>query len=101
MLAAFAEAARIFSDGTSSGSSKDPGASINKRYYLLATRNAEFLLAHLRQEGKLHRSWRAGSTTDEVFLEDYALAHSRIDWNSIRPISITDGSLPRLNWRSR
>jgi uncharacterized protein YyaL (SSP411 family) len=39
---------------------------------LLATRSAEFLLSRLRPDGKLKHSWRAGKTTREVFLEDYA-----------------------------
>jgi uncharacterized protein YyaL (SSP411 family) len=38
----------------------------------LATRNADFLLTHLWKDGKLHRSWRDGKITNEVFLEDYA-----------------------------
>ena len=37
-----------------------------------AVRNAEFLLTALRPNGKLCRVWRDGSTTDAVFLEDYA-----------------------------
>jgi uncharacterized protein YyaL (SSP411 family) len=44
----------------------------NDDYYLLATRNAEFLLKELRPSGKLKHSWREGKTTNEVFLEDYA-----------------------------
>jgi len=44
----------------------------NDDYYLLATRNAEFLLSELRPNGKLKHSWRGGKTTNEVFLEDYA-----------------------------
>jgi hypothetical protein len=43
------------------------------RYYLeLATRSAEFILTHLYSDGSLHRSWRDGRLTNEVFLEDYA-----------------------------
>ena len=38
----------------------------------MATRSANFLLNNLYVNGKLHRSWRDGKTTDEVFLEDYA-----------------------------
>lgn len=57
MLAAIAEAARVLE---------------NARYADLAARNAEFLLTNLRTNGKLHRSWRDGKTTNEVFLEDYA-----------------------------
>lgn len=57
MLAAIAEAARVLEDA---------------RYANLAARNAEFLLTNLRTNGKLHRSWRDGKTTNEVFLEDYA-----------------------------
>lgn len=62
MLTAFAEAARVL-DGENSK------ANI---YRNLATRNAEFLITHLRPNGTLRRSWRNGRTTHEVFLEDYA-----------------------------
>ena len=72
MLAAFAESARILTGDNLPESAEEPGWAINKRYYVLATRNAEFLLSHLYQDGQLHRSWRGGRTTDEVFLEDYA-----------------------------
>jgi len=44
----------------------------NDKYYMLATRNAEFLLRELMPDGKLKHSWREGKTTNEVFLEDYA-----------------------------
>jgi uncharacterized protein YyaL (SSP411 family) len=57
MVAAFAEAARVFS---------------NHSYLQSATRNAEFLLSKLRLQGSLRRSWRMGSATSEVFLEDHA-----------------------------
>ncbi len=72
MLAAFAESARVLTDANLPGPAKEPGSPINNRYHLLATRSAEFLLSHLYHDGKLHRSWRDGRTTDEVFLEDYA-----------------------------
>ena len=62
MLAAVAEAARVFADN-----SPQPNV-----YLSLATRNAEFLLTNLRPDGKLRRSWRDGQTINEVFLEDYA-----------------------------
>jgi uncharacterized protein YyaL (SSP411 family) len=61
ILHAFAEAARILDDEKKVS-----------KYLVLATRNANFLLANLYVNGKLHRSWRDGKTTDEVFLEDYA-----------------------------
>jgi uncharacterized protein YyaL (SSP411 family) len=68
MLAAFAEAARVLPDET--------GATLplprNDTFYNLAVRNADFLLTALRPDGKLHRSWREGRVTQEVFLEDYA-----------------------------
>ena len=57
MLAAFAEAARIFE---------------SKTYLSVATRNSEFLLTALRPNGQLRRVWRNGATTNAVFLEDYA-----------------------------
>ncbi len=68
MLAAVAEAARVL--GMESGGLL-PNHLYNK-YYKLATRNAEFLLANLRRDGTLRRSWRDGHVTNEVFLEDYA-----------------------------
>jgi len=61
MLAALAEAGRVLHD-------TDAGL----RYTAAAIRNADFLLARLRADGKLRRSWRDGKTTHEVFLEDYA-----------------------------
>lgn len=79
MLAAVAEASRVIASETKqSPVSNDEIASSgyrlprNDRYYNLATRNAEFLLANLRPDGKLRRSWRDGKVTGEVFLEDYA-----------------------------
>lgn len=62
MLAALAETARTLTDV-----SPIANTSLN-----LATRNAEFLLSHLRPNGELRRSWREGKTTSEVFLEDYS-----------------------------
>lgn len=62
MLAAIAEAARVLEDVSP----------LAAKYGDLAKRNAEFLLTNLRTNGKLHRSWRDGNTTNEVFLEDYA-----------------------------
>jgi hypothetical protein len=41
-------------------------------YFGVATRNASFLLSALRPEGQLRRSWRRGSLSGEVFLEDHA-----------------------------
>ena len=62
MLAVIAEAARTFAE-------TDVKAA---NILTMATRNAEFLLTHLRPSGELKRSWRNGKTTNEVFLEDYA-----------------------------
>ena len=62
MLAAFAESARVLAK-----------SSPHSHTHLdLATRSAEFLVNNLRVNGKLHRSWRNGQVTEEVFLEDYA-----------------------------
>lgn len=62
MLAAFAESARVLAE-----------SSPHSHTHLdLATRSAEFLVNNLRVNGKLHRSWRNGQVTEEVFLEDYA-----------------------------
>ncbi|MFZ5857229.1 MAG: thioredoxin domain-containing protein, partial [Chloroflexota bacterium] len=72
MLAAFAEASRVLegrglNEHVSGGHAGPP-----QQYYNLATRNADFILTHLRRDGKLCRSWRDGTTTNAVFLEDYA-----------------------------
>lgn len=61
MLATVAEAARVLDE-----------PALKQKYLVLATQNAEFLLMDLRPAGKLKRSWRQGSVTNEVFLEDYA-----------------------------
>ncbi len=61
MLHAFAEAARILDDEKKA-----------TEYLEAAVRSANFLLSSLYLNGKLHRSWRDGKRTNEVFLEDYA-----------------------------
>jgi uncharacterized protein YyaL (SSP411 family) len=61
MLSAFAEAARAFD-----------GSDLGLNYLKSATRNANFLLTELRPQGRLCRTWRAGKTSPQVFLEDYA-----------------------------
>ena len=68
MLAAFAEAARVLDDDE--GDRK--GSPLHNKYYKAAAHNADFLLSALRPNGKLRRAWRNGTTTDAVFLEDYA-----------------------------
>jgi|JFJP01.1.fsa_nt_gi hypothetical protein len=86
MLAAFAEAARVLGDEVvASGSlAKQSSAyleiasgKVQARprtdiYQTVAARNAEFLLTALCPDGQLRRAWRNGTTTDAVFLEDYA-----------------------------
>ena len=80
MLAAFAEAARVLDDDVIASAIREAIPNLKGRerppsndiYYLAATRNAEFLLSALRPKGKLRRAWRDGTTTDAVFLEDYA-----------------------------
>lgn len=72
MLATFAEAARVMSDKAEIASVATKLLPHNNIYYKVATRNANFLLNTLRSDGKLHRSWRDGQVTQEVFLEDYA-----------------------------
>ncbi|MBI4786458.1 MAG: thioredoxin domain-containing protein [Chloroflexi bacterium] len=58
MLAAFAEAARALS---------------RDDYRAIAARNADFILAELRDSrGRLHRSWKDGEVRIGGFLEDYA-----------------------------
>ncbi len=70
MLSAFAEAARVLGEHTVKGvEGEHPGSPL---YLNLAVRNADFLLTALRPEGRLRRAWRAGKTSAEVFLEDYA-----------------------------
>ena len=61
MLHAFAEASRFIDDRQKASD-----------YLILATRSADFLLKTLYVDGKLHRSWRNGKATNEVFLDDYA-----------------------------
>ncbi len=88
MLAAFAEAARVLGDDVVArralfptkqsptyveiASGEEQVRPRNDMYYQAATRNAEFLLSALRPNGQLRRAWRDGTTTDAVFLEDYA-----------------------------
>jgi uncharacterized protein YyaL (SSP411 family) len=73
ILAAFAEAARVLDGQSPTGNSEQSlGQPQQNQYYNLATRNAQFLLSHLRHDGKLHRAWRNGKATEPVFLEDYA-----------------------------
>ena len=57
MLAAIAEAARVFS---------------NDQYLEIARQNADFLLTAMRPDGNLRHAWRNGQVSQEVFLEDYA-----------------------------
>jgi len=61
MLLTLAEASQVLDDKNKA-----------HQYNEMATRNAEFLLSSLRPEGKLHRSWRNGIATNEVFLEDFS-----------------------------
>ncbi len=56
-LIAFAEAARYLGKPT---------------YLKAARKNAEFLLQYMQMNGRLLRSWRAGSANHNAFLEDYA-----------------------------
>ena len=76
MLATIAEAARALDSGSLLPNSDQQALPRRHgdagRFHGLATRNAEFLLATLRSEGKLRHSWRAGKAIQEVFLEDYA-----------------------------
>ena len=86
ILAAFAEAARVLGDGViasrsvakqSSSSTgrllrREEHPSRNDVYFNMATRSADFLLSELMPNGQLRRAWRNGTTTDAVFLEDYA-----------------------------
>jgi len=61
MLHAFSEAARFIDDKQKASD-----------YLNVATRNARFILTNLFFDGHLHRSWRNGKSTPEVFLEDHA-----------------------------
>ena len=74
MLAAFAEAARVLplESGSLLPNFEQQAVRLQNEYYKVAARNAEFLLSALRPNGELRRSWRRGTTTDAVFLEDYA-----------------------------
>jgi uncharacterized protein YyaL (SSP411 family) len=57
MLISFAEAAIILGQ---------------ERYQVAATRNADFLLRNLQQDGLLLRSWKDGQAKFNGYLEDYA-----------------------------
>jgi hypothetical protein len=51
----------------------EAGACLGREDYLDAAReNAHFLLGSLRQDRRLHRSWKAGESKIPGFLEDYA-----------------------------
>lgn len=71
MLSAFAEAARAL-EMAGNGVSEAKSEISHSKYRRAATRSAEFLLREMRPNGKLCRTWRAGKTSPEVFLEDYA-----------------------------
>jgi uncharacterized protein YyaL (SSP411 family) len=58
MLRAFAEAARRLG---------------RTDYRSAAVKNAEFLLAHLRRDGRLLRTWKDGEAKLQGYLEDYAM----------------------------
>jgi uncharacterized protein YyaL (SSP411 family) len=45
----------------------------NEHYRRAAARNADFLLANLRQDGRLLRSWKDGIAKNKAYLEDYAM----------------------------
>ncbi len=60
-LQAFAEASRYLDDTEKT-----------TEYLDTATRSADFLLSQLRPQGELHRAWRAGLASPEVFLEDFS-----------------------------
>jgi len=94
MLHAFAEAGCVLDDEKKAS-----------EYVILATRSANFLLNHLYANGKLHRSWRDGKRTDEVFLEDYAsliislLALYQTDFDNhwfVAAMELADGMLLRF-----
>ncbi len=57
MLKSFAEAASILGE---------------ERFLQAAVKNADFILTHLRQDGKLLRSYKDGATKVPGFLSDYA-----------------------------
>jgi len=42
------------------------------RYAEIASKAAGFVLAELRSEGRLHRTWRDGTAKQDAFLDDYA-----------------------------
>ncbi|RMG53557.1 MAG: thioredoxin domain-containing protein [Acidobacteria bacterium] len=58
MLRSFAEAASILD---------------REDFRQIATNNAEFLLTHLRRDGRLQRTYRGGVSKLNAYLEDYAL----------------------------
>jgi len=94
MIQAFAGAARIIDDEKKAS-----------EYHGLAARSADFLLENLYGHGSLHRSWRNGKATGEVFLEDYAaliiglLELYQIDFENrwfVATSELTDGMISRF-----
>ncbi|NJD59277.1 MAG: thioredoxin domain-containing protein [Anaerolineae bacterium] len=51
----------------------EAGKALNRADYLqAAVSNADFILQHMLQDGRLRHSWRAGQAKVAAFLEDYA-----------------------------
>jgi uncharacterized protein len=61
MLRAFAQASRFLDD-----------PKLSTEYLNVATRSGTFLVSEMWPDGSLRRSWRNGTLSDEVFLEDHA-----------------------------
>jgi len=55
------------------GAFAEAGAALGKaEYSRSATRNANFILEHMREGNRLKRSWRAGTANHTAYLEDHA-----------------------------
>ncbi len=60
-------------NGLMLGALAEAGSAFGRQDYIdAAVRNATFLLAELRPQGILRRSWRHGASPTHAFLEDYA-----------------------------
>jgi len=90
MISAFARAAQILP-----ALSGLPDLHAEREAYVgAAVRAAEFILSHMRIQGRLRHGWFEGRPTAEGFLDDYAFS-PQAAWICSRPPGITAGSRKR------
>ncbi|MEX2670540.1 MAG: DUF255 domain-containing protein [Phycisphaeraceae bacterium] len=64
-------------NGLMFGALAQAGRTFNEPAYIEAAKAAaDFVLGHMRTDGRLHRSWRNGKTTGVGYLDDYAYVAS-------------------------